>query len=315
MTTKPRKTRFRAYQLGSPGSSFSYFDGSRFALIEGRLVDQNIASIDQELELCGCKRVNTLHITSWDQDHCVPGQIEQIVERYNPSTIQYPGYEPHTQSGKDSKKLIEGFKLSANGPSKVVQITPAYIKSLDSSSRFGYNDILYHPKSISSDNSNDNSTVKQFRSGSFNVLSLGDVESSHLAAGLRTLKTINSEVDVMILAHHGADNGFTTSSFIKTVRPTIAIASADYSNKFEHPKPAIRSLLHKWNVRLFTTKTGDIIVRSIGTHTGDFEILNLQTNSTELSSAYRSVAKKRHYLNMNRDAIRSRYTKRNRGPR
>ena len=64
-----KPTRFRAYQLGSAGSSFSYFDGSHFTLIEARITDQSRPCLEAELNACGVRTINCLHITSWDTDH------------------------------------------------------------------------------------------------------------------------------------------------------------------------------------------------------------------------------------------------------
>jgi len=306
MAIKKKFTRFRAYQLGSAGSSFSYFDGNNFTLIEARFTDGNRESIKSEIQICKTDGIKTLHITSWDQDHCVPSQLEEIVNLYHPSKIEYPGYAPHTESGKESLRIIKSYKGKKNAPKKLVQITPEYIESLNSAKHYGYNDIFYHPKSIDSESSNNNSSVKQFRSGSFNVLSLGDVESTVIASGLRRQKTINSEVDVMILAHHGAANGFTTSSFMKHTRPSIAIASADYGNKFSHPKQEIRDLLHKNKIKLFTTKTGDVVVFSTGSHAGNYKVVNLKAGSTEKSSEYDFRAKKSKRLSVNEDTLRAR---------
>ena len=315
MTVIQKHTRFRAYQLGSAGSSFSYFNGSNFTLIEARYTDGNKESIKQELELCGANGIYDLHLTSWDQDHCVPSQLEEILQEFNPSKIEYPGYAPHSDSGKDSLRIIQAFRNRNKGSKKVVQVTPEYIASLDAAKNYGYRDILYHPKAIDPESSNNNSTVKQFRSGSFNVLSLGDVESTQISSGLKSYTTVNSEVDVIILAHHGAANGFTTSSFLKTVRPTVAIASADYANQFEHPKQEIRDLLDKHRIKLFTTKTGDVVIYSLAKHMGHYRLVNLKAGSTEVSSQYDYYAKKSKYLGQNDDTIRARQKRGNRGPK
>ena len=314
MTAQSKTTRFRAYQLGTAGSSFSYFDGAHFTLIEARLTDDNAESISLELGACGVSAIYTLHITSWDLDHCSPGQLQQILDQYKPYKIEYPGYDPHTAAGKESLKIIRRYRRPTGRAPRLVQITPAYIKSLDPAERYGYDNILYHPKWLDPDSTNNNSTVKQFRSGSFNVLSLGDVESTHISAGMRRQRTVNQETDIMLLAHHGADNGFTTSGFLKATRPTIAIATADYANQFEHPKPQIRERLHKNNIKLFTTKTGDVVVHSLPPHTGRYRIINLRAGSTEISSEYESIAKKHRYLTQNADTLRDRYRAR-RGPK
>ena len=41
---------------------------------------------------------------------------------------------------------------------------------------------------------------------------------------------IANEVDVLILAHHGADNGFTTTDFLRAVNPKVAICACDWDN-------------------------------------------------------------------------------------
>lgn len=318
MTIKSKTTRFRAYQLGNAGSSFSYFNGSTFTLIEARYNDVNEESIKQELSLCGVNGVNNLHITSWDMDHCSPSQLEKILAEFNPNKIEYPGYEPHTDAGKESLKIIREFKRKgkdAKANRKIISVTPEYIASLEKAENYGYRDTLHHPRSIDKDSSNNNSTVKHFRSGSFNVLSLGDVECKNIAAGLRRQRTINKEADVMILAHHGASNGFTTSAFIKSVRPTVAIASADYANQFEHPKQDIRDLLHKYKVKLFTTKTGDVVIFSTGNHTGNYRLVNLKAGSSDVSSQYDFYARKSSFLKNNIDTIRAKINRGNRGPK
>ena len=315
MTVKSIRTRFRAYQLDTAGSSFSYCSGGDFTLIEGRYCEANEESISQELRICGLDRISTLHITSWDQDHCSPRQIEKILENLDPRKIEYPGYGPHTESGKESLAIIKSYKPKCDSHTQLVSVTPKYIDSLDQATNYGYKNTLYWPKEVDTENANNNSTVKQFRTGCFNVLSLGDVESTQISSYLRRLRTIYSESDIMILAHHGADNGFTTSAFLKKVRPTVAIATANYGNQFEHPKPEIRQLLHKNKVKLFTTKTGDVIVRSIGNHSGQYEILNLQAGSTEVSSIAQAHARKSQYLIYNEDTLRNRRTPGFKGPK
>lgn len=315
MTLRAIETRFRAYQLDSAGGSFSYFADGKFTLIESRITDLNESRIKQEMAICGVSTIDVLHITSWDQDHCSPQQLDSILTELKPRKIEYPGYEPDTDCGKESIEIIKAYKRRKAEAAKIVSITPAYIEDLNAAEDYGYNHIFYHPRYLDDECHNNNSTVKQFRSGSFNVLSLGDVESSQVSAGLRRLRTIHSEADIMVLAHHGAHNGFTTSGFLKQVKPSVAIASSNYGNQFDHPKPEIRELLHKHDIELFTTKTGDVVIRSIGNHTGHYEVINLKADSTEVSCRRSFTAKKREFLLQNADTIRSRINRPNRGPR
>lgn len=274
-----KKTRFRAYQLGTEGSSFSYFDGENFTLIEARLTEQSAPSLIEELKICGFKegdRIHRLHITSWDTDHCSPKALNQIIEALNPKKIEYPGYAPHTDSGKESLKIIKAHTNS-------VSINSKYVKSLNPAPTWGYSNILYNNKK-DYPNSNNNSSVKFFRSGSFTVLSLGDLEKEEIADYLTRGEIIKNEVDVLILAHHGADNGFTTEKFIQAVSPKVAICSSNFANQYTHPRQEIRDILYQNDVTLYTTKTGDIIIESQEDDTVIYKASNLKANSTEISS-------------------------------
>jgi competence protein ComEC len=312
-------TRFRAYQLGSKGSSFSYYDGKSFTLIEARLTDLSRPRVDKEMEICGVSRPACLHITSWDTDHCARKELEEILDRYRPVRIEYPGYEPASDTAKECRMLILGYPkrvartalVQSGGqahPTVVVQrVDPPYIASLSAAEALGYRDIVYGPYVIVPDNNNDNSTLKLFRTGSFNVASLGDAENNFISARLSNCRIFASEVDVMMLAHHGADNGFTTQRFLRVTKPTIAICSSNYDNEYEHPKPEIREMLKKHDIPLYTTKTGDVAVQSVFPHTDTYRVINLKADSTEISSVATYKTKKSKKLANNLDTLRNLY--------
>jgi competence protein ComEC len=133
------------------------------------------------------------------------------------------------------------------------------------------------------------------------------VEDPNISARLRRDSILKRETDVLILAHHGADNGFTTKSFLERVEPQLAICSSNYDSQYDHPREEIRILLHEQRIRLLTTKTGDVIVKSIGDHTGAFRAINLQAGSTKVSSYYDFRARKARLLSFNQDTIRQIY--------
>jgi competence protein ComEC len=303
-------TRFRAYQLGSAGSSFSYYAGGHFTMMEGRLTDLSRASVRHEMEICDVSSADTLHVTSWDADHCAASELEELLELTRPTRIECPGYDPHCDHADDCLAIIRGYRDDRRSSNKVISvhhITPDYIDGLGGADALAFKNIFYHPRWIDPDCNNNNSTVKLFRSGSFNVLSLGDVESQNLSAQLRRSKYISRETDVMILAHHGADNGFTNRRFLSAVEPSLAICSSDYDNRHDHPSDEVRALLREQNILLLTTKTGDAIVKSTDVHTGLFRAINLKANSTEISSKYDFRSKKAELLAYNADTIRQLY--------
>ncbi|AGN85821.1 hypothetical protein [Enterobacter sp. R4-368] len=315
MAAEVKQTRFRSFMLGETGGSYSYFDGKHFTLIEARLNDINRQSVYEEMGHCAVTKIDCLHITSWDKDHCKYSELDEILLSLKPQKIEYPGYEPHTENGIDCLELIKSYKRKksqANKNVKVISISPNYISSLGKASSLKYNDILYNPLDTNTDNANNKSTIKFFRTGSFNVLSLGDVEDENIASYLREMNIIRNEVDVMIMAHHGADNGFTTSAFIKKIKPLVAVVGSNYGNQYQHPRQEIRNLLHEEGVKLFTTKTGDVIIHSIKTHTGEFRVNNYKTSNTDISSTVEFTSKKRALLKNNEDTLNARRKKFNR---
>ena len=306
-------TRFRAYQLGSPGSSFSYYAAGHFTMLEGRLTDQSRSSVLFELKQCGVSGADTLHITSWDADHCAAGELPELLEILQPSHIEAPGYSPHCDNARKCAVIIEAYRKlprNANRPVKIEYVTPAFIAALPEVSAVAFQNIFYHPRQIDREKNNNNSTVKLFRKGSFNVLSMGDVESVNLSAYLRRLPCLRREVDAMILAHHGADNGFTNKKLLERLTPAIAVCSSDYDNKHDHPDDAIRDLLHELDIALMTTKTGDVLVKSIDNHTGLFKAINLVAGSTKVSSELVFRSKKSKLLVHNDDTVRETFATR-----
>lgn len=253
-------SKFRAFQLDSPGSLFSFYKSKTYTLIEARLPKGGISVLLDDLAHHNKDRVDTLHITSWDADHCTYDDLVQILNHLRPNLIQIPSYETETQDGILCRNLILAYDdIHQKYVNNVQIINQDFISKLENGTAKGTTDIVY-PSLYGCNNKNDMSLIRLFRSSGFNVLSLGDCESSSIAASLMKRSFIQSEVDVLILAHHGAANGFTTEDFIKIVKPKIAVCSSNHGNMYDHPKQEIRQLLYDNEVRLMTTKTGDVIV-------------------------------------------------------
>lgn len=91
------ETRFRAYQLDSEGSLFSHFKPGVFTLIEARIPKAGIQDITKELAIFGKTKIDCLHITSWDIDHCKYDDLIQILNKFRPGLIEIPFYDPETE--------------------------------------------------------------------------------------------------------------------------------------------------------------------------------------------------------------------------
>lgn len=310
MSARSILTRFRAYQLGTSGASFSLFADGIFTLIEARVTDLSRKNLKNEVNECGKITIDELHISSWDQDHCSIGDLKEILECYQPIKIEYPGYPPHTDTAEKCLNIIKNykiFKINNKKDVKCIKITPEYICNLNSAEDLAYNDVFYHPLSLF-ENSNDNSTVKLFRKGSFNIASMGDVEDANIGAFLRRAKIFKNEVDLLVLAHHGADCHTNSKHFFKEIRPSLTICCSQYDNQYEHPNHEVRQRLYELNIPLMTTKTGDILVQSLSPHSRIYRATNLISDSEKISSQSEFVSKKNDLLSMNKDAIRNLYS-------
>lgn len=269
-------TRFRAYQLDEKGASFSISVDQYFILIEARYNSVNKSHIIYEMGLSGVAHIDVLHITSWDEDHCKSTELEDIIKELKPSIIECPGYAPHTITGLRSLSII------LNSGCKVVRVTPSVVQSQFFTRLVG-RDLFFRPINIEKGTTSNNmSVIKLFRIGSFQVLSLGDCEDSDIADELVKNEVITKEVDILILAHHGADNRFTTTDFLKAVNPRVAICACDWDNMYSHPSDKVRSMLSNLGIKYYSTKAGDIIVQSIDKY--NFKISNYIANNEKKDS-------------------------------
>lgn len=267
-------TRFRAYQLGEEGSSFSLMVDNHFTLIEAKLNDVNSSSIVEELKILGRTNIDVLHITSWDTDHCDEYSLQLILKYLTPAQIEYPPYEPVSGTGKNCLQLIDNYKYG----DKVKINTWSVYNSEQHANKLVGRDILFNPIRIV-EKHNDNSIAKLFRIGSFQILSLGDCEAEEICERLQENEILQGEVDVLILAHHGSENSICTKDFLEKISPRVAICSSNYDNKYEHPHKTIRNSLNNLQITYFTTKSGDIIIESVDKFT--FRVYNFCKNNEE----------------------------------
>ncbi len=285
---KSKYTRFRAYQLGQKGSLYSYYDGTDFTLIEAMLTESVIPQINEELIACGFKkgdRIACLHITSWDSDHCESKSLAAILNILKPRRIEFPGYpiKKEIQNQVDCAQLIVDYYNELKKEQKTVvakSITPGYCNTLVTYTKWTYRNVLFSNKKDYAE-SNNNSTIKLFRTGSFTVLSLGDIDHENIKKYLLKEWLVKNEVDVLLIAHHGAANKVNVKDFFKEVAPTVVVCTSNYDNQFKHPRQSVRNYLSELSIPLKTTKNGDVIITSTGDDKRNFSVQDLKANSTE----------------------------------
>jgi beta-lactamase superfamily II metal-dependent hydrolase len=291
MDFQPKHTRFRAYQLVSRGSSFSYWDGTNFCLGEARFNAENQASIVHEMRTCNKQTIDTLYISSWDVDHCNPTELSFILSKLQPSTIYYPWYDPdrNTASQTESKRMIDNYK----GPPPSNKFNGLGLKE---GSPWAYEDVFFiQPKS---ETANNNSLIALFRQGNIGVLSVGDIESEAVSIQLASNAIMNAEVDVLILSHHGSCRNFNTTELIRALKPHVCLALVDRDNQYGHPDQVVcqRASENSWYC---STKDGDVIIETtngFSTHK-TFTVWNYIAGGKELKDMKSFMSKRglRHH--------------------
>ncbi|MEM5445224.1 hypothetical protein [Serratia marcescens] len=286
------ETRFRAYTLKSSGSCFSYATRNEFILIEARAPEEVRERLLGEMSMLGHASISVLHITSWDLDHCSPSELEWILSNLSPKKIEYPGYEPEGDRGQNALRLIKDYeKKMARENVRITAVTPEFVKSLKPGTTYSYKNIIFHPREYSK-KANDNSIIKFFRSGMFNVLSLGDVEAIEIGAMLKNSSLIK-EVDVLILPHHGGSSEVLTKDLLEKIEPEVAVCSSNHGNQYEHPRQNVRDLLSGLKIELYTTKSQDVIIESKNSHIGNYDVYDLKVGTNEVKSKMENLKPKK----------------------
>ena len=68
---------------------------------------------------------------------------------------------------------------------------------------------------------------------------------------------------VLKISHHGSRNG-TTSPILQRVNPQIAVISYGENNPYGHPHREVLRLLEEFNIKLYATVDGNIVLKSDG---------------------------------------------------
>lgn len=254
------QAKFRAFKLDTPGSLCSVYKDGTYTLIEARLPIGGIDVLIQDIKFHNKEQLDVLHITSWDVDHCDQVELSQILNKLRPARIEIPGYIPDSDEGKACRNLLLKYDdIHQRKVHNTVEVTPSYLATLQPATSWGSGNVFF-PTDPNAATKNDRSLIKLFRSTSFSVLSLGDCESEEIGQQIMRLQIFKEEVDVLILPHHGANNGFITDTFLKTIKPQVAVVTSNRGNEYDHPRPEIRALLAANHIPLMTSKDGDAYV-------------------------------------------------------
>ncbi len=118
---------------------------------------------------------------------------------------------------------------------------------------------ILSPQGIES-TENNRSCVLYVRTGAGSVILPGDIEAS-VERRILSREGDSLQADVLLLAHHGSQTS-SHQSWLKSLQPQLAIASAGFNNRFGHPAERVRLRLREMGIPLLTTaQTGGIHIR------------------------------------------------------
>lgn len=154
------------------------------------------------------------------------------------------------------------------------------------------------PKTIDSDEPNNNSVVIKLTYGNNHFLFTGDAEKAE-EDGIWT----NIKCDVLKIGHHGS-NSSTSANFLKKTEPTYAVISCGLHNSYGHPTDTVLKRLADRNIKTYRTDLqGTIVMTSDGkTVTVNVQPSDITTQSVASSSIETPVAAS-YVLNKNTKKI------------
>jgi competence protein ComEC len=110
---------------------------------------------------------------------------------------------------------------------------------------------ILHPREILPQRSNNRSCVLSIEGPSWRYLLAGDIERSvELELAARFGPAL--QTDLLLVPHHGSHSS-SSHDFTWFSRPTVAVASVGYGNRFGHPAPVVADRYRDLGSALVTT--------------------------------------------------------------
>ena len=201
----------------------------------------------------GYTKLDYIIISHFDQDHV--GGILSILEEIKVEKIIISKQIENSENYEKFKEIIKHNNI------KVIVVNKRDIINIEKNV---YIDILWPNNSelINENALNNNSIVCKIHYNSFSMLFTGDIEECAekqiLEEYKNNLKALNS--NILKVAHHGSKTS-STSDFIETVKPEVALIGVGKNNKFGHPNEEVIKNLKKQNIKTYRTdERGEISI-------------------------------------------------------
>lgn len=204
------------------------------------------------LENLNIKKLDYIIATHPHEDHI--GNMDTIIKRYNIGSF----YSPKVVTSSNTFESMISALVDNN---LKITVLKKGVKGIDLGKNVEIQ--VFSPlENISSDNLNDYSPIIKITFFNNSFLFTGDAEVS--TESMIISENNNLNCDILKVGHHGSSTS-TSSSFLASVNPSVAIIPVGKNNSYGHPTPEVLSLLNSYNIRTFRTDiNGTIIAISDG---------------------------------------------------
>jgi competence protein ComEC len=204
------------------------------------------------LRRAGVQRLDIVALSHHHSDHY--GGMEEVIREMKPQ------YFLASHSGHTTKSYLK--LLQTVESQRVTAIQPT---SRARRIELGSVELTIFPQAPEDKKEeNNNSVCLRLRYGKFSVLFPGDGETPERRWWLQHEPELVRDCTILKLAHHGSRNG-TDATWLKAVRPELAVASMGAGNDYGHPHPETVSLLRRSGIPfLRTDQLGTISIESDG---------------------------------------------------
>ena len=204
------------------------------------------------LEKLNIKKFDYIIATHPHEDHI--GNMDTIIKRYSIGSF----YSPKVVS---SSTTFENMISALVDKNLKINVLKKGFKGID----LGENteiEVFSPVENLFSDNLNDYSPIIKITFFNNSFLFTGDAEISTEESVLSENNNLNC--DILKVGHHGSSTS-TSSNFLTSVNPSVAIISVGKNNSYGHPTSELLSLLDYFNIRTIRTDiNGTIIAISDG---------------------------------------------------
>ena len=206
------------------------------------------------------KKFDYIIATHPHEDHI--GNMDTIIKRFNVKNF----YAPKVTNTSITFENMIGSLVDKN---LKIRILKKGVKDIDLGNNTSIH-IFSPEENMDSDNLNDYSPIIKIKFLNTSFLFTGDAESTTEQQVL--LENSDIKCDILKIAHHGSSTS-TSSNFLASANPSVAIISVGKNNTYGHPSSEILSILNLMNITTIRTDlTGTIVV------TSDGENINISRN-------------------------------------